>query len=68
MGWVLWWMSSKLSIFHVQMCLLEMNLTCAPQVTDAILSSEMFTHYEHPRIANLCEKASLLQKVIGTMF
>lgn len=35
----------------------------APQVADAILGNEMFTHYDRPRIANLCEKAGLLQRV-----
>ena len=48
---------------HLQTCLLEMNLVRAPQVADAILSNEMFSHYDRPRIANLCEKAGLLQKV-----
>jgi clathrin heavy chain len=47
----------------LQTRLLEMNLIHAPQVTDAILGNEMFTHYERPRIANLCEKAGLLQRV-----
>lgn len=47
----------------LQTRLLEMNLVNAPQVAEAILSNEMFTHYDRPRIANLCEKAGLLQKV-----
>ncbi|TFY80376.1 hypothetical protein EWM64_g3637 [Hericium alpestre] len=42
---------------HLQTCLLEMNLIHAPQVTDAILGNEMFSHYDRPQIANLCEKA-----------
>ncbi|KAL6297965.1 armadillo-type protein [Sparassis latifolia] len=42
---------------HLQTHLLEMNLIHAPQVVDAILGNEMFTHYDHPRIANFCEKA-----------
>lgn len=48
---------------HLQTRLLEMNLMHAPQVADAILGNEMFTHYDRPRIANLCEKAGLLQRV-----
>lgn len=48
---------------HLQTRLLEMNLVHAPQVADAILGNEMFTHYDRPRIANLCEKAGLLQRV-----
>ena len=48
---------------HLQTKLLEMNLVHAPQVADAILGNEMFTHYDRPRIANLCERAGLLQRV-----
>lgn len=48
---------------HLQTRLLEMNLLNAPQVADAILGNEMFTHYDRPRVANLCEKAGLLQRV-----
>ena len=48
---------------HLQTRLLEMNLVHAPQVADAILGNEMFTHYDRPRIANLCEQAGLLQRV-----
>lgn len=48
---------------HLQTRLLEMNLVNAPQVADAIFSNDMFTHYDRPRIANLCEKAGLLQRV-----
>jgi len=47
----------------LQTRLLEMNLVHAPQVADAILGNNMFTHYDRPRIANLCEKAGLLQHV-----
>ncbi|KAF8998593.1 clathrin heavy chain 1 [Cyathus striatus] len=49
---------------HLQTRLLEMNLVHAPQVADAILGNEMFTHYDRPRIANLCEKAGLLQRAL----
>jgi len=48
---------------HLQTRLLELNLIHAPQVADAILGNEMFSHYDRPRIANLCEKAGLLQRV-----
>jgi len=51
---------------HLQTRLLEMNLIHAPQVADAIFGNDMFTHYDRPRIANLCEKAGLLQRVSGT--
>jgi clathrin heavy chain len=47
----------------LQTRLLEMNLMNAPQVADAILGNEMFTHYDRPRIANLAEKAGLVQRV-----
>ncbi|KAK7679481.1 hypothetical protein QCA50_017535 [Cerrena zonata] len=49
---------------HLQTRLLEMNLVHAPQVADAILGNEMFTHYDRPRVANLCEKAGLLQRAL----
>ncbi|TCD68409.1 hypothetical protein EIP91_010810 [Steccherinum ochraceum] len=49
---------------HLQTRLLEMNLIHAPQVADAILGNEMFTHYDRPRIANLCEKAGLMQRAL----
>lgn len=48
----------------LQTRLLEMNLMHAPQVADAILGNEMFSHYDRPRIANLCEKAGLLQRAL----
>ncbi|KIY69192.1 clathrin heavy chain 1, partial [Cylindrobasidium torrendii FP15055 ss-10] len=48
----------------LQTRLLEMNLIHAPQVADAILGNEMFSHYDRPRIANLCEKAGLLQRAL----
>ncbi|KZT27788.1 clathrin heavy chain 1 [Neolentinus lepideus HHB14362 ss-1] len=49
---------------HLQTKLLEMNLLNAPQVADAILGNEMFSHYDRPRIANLCERAGLLQRAL----
>ncbi|EJD47981.1 clathrin heavy chain [Auricularia subglabra TFB-10046 SS5] len=48
----------------LQTRLLEMNLVHAPQVADAILGNKMFTHYDKARIANLCEKAGLLQRAL----
>jgi clathrin heavy chain len=49
---------------HLQTRLLEMNLQNAPQVADAILGNEMFSHYDRPRIAALCEQAGLLTRAL----
>lgn len=49
---------------HLQTRLLEVNLMNAPQVADAILGNEMFTHYDRARIAQLCEKAGLYQRAL----
>lgn len=49
---------------HLQTRLLEMNLMSAPQVADAILGNNMFTHYDRAHIAQLCEKAGLLQRAL----
>ena len=49
---------------HLQTRLLEMNLINAPQVADAILGNEMFTHYDRARIAQLCENAQLYQRAL----
>ncbi|XP_058137791.1 clathrin heavy chain 2 isoform X1 [Dasypus novemcinctus] len=49
---------------HLQTRLLEMNLFHAPQVADAILGNQMFTHYDRAHIAQLCEKAGLLQRAL----
>lgn len=43
---------------------LEMNLAAAPQVADAILGNQMFTYYDRPHIAQLCEKAGLYQRAL----
>jgi len=48
----------------LQTKLLEINLINAPQVADAILANEMFTHYDRIRIAALCEKAGLYQRAL----
>ncbi|OBT74922.1 clathrin, heavy polypeptide [Pseudogymnoascus sp. 05NY08] len=49
---------------HLQTRLLEMNLINAPQVADAILGNEMFSHYDKARIAQLCEQAGLSQRAL----
>ncbi|KAI9834864.1 MAG: hypothetical protein M1819_002772 [Sarea resinae] len=49
---------------HLQTRLLEMNLVNAPQVADAILGNEMFSYYDKPRIAQLCENAGLFQRAL----
>jgi clathrin heavy chain len=49
---------------HLQTRLLEMNLINAPQVADAILGNEMFSHYDRARIAQLCESAQLYQRAL----
>ncbi|XP_037292516.1 clathrin heavy chain [Manduca sexta] len=48
----------------LQTRLLEMNLMSAPQVADAILGNTMFTHYDRAHVAQLCEKAGLLQRAL----
>ncbi|KAA0714460.1 Clathrin heavy chain 1 [Triplophysa tibetana] len=48
----------------LQTRLLEMNLLHAPQVADAILDNQMFTHYDRAHIAQLCESAGLLQRAL----
>ncbi|XP_022666531.1 clathrin heavy chain 1-like [Varroa jacobsoni] len=48
----------------LQTRLLEMNLIAAPQVADAILGNQMFSHYDKAHIAQLCEKANLLQRAL----
>jgi len=48
----------------LQTRLLEMNLMHAPQVADAIMGNQMFTHYDRPHVAQLCEKAGLLQRAL----
>ncbi|KAI9012382.1 hypothetical protein DFJ74DRAFT_710372 [Hyaloraphidium curvatum] len=48
----------------LQTKLLEMNLMHAPQVADAILGNNMFSHYDRSYIAQLCEKAGLYQRAL----
>lgn len=49
---------------HLQTRLLEINLLHAPQVAEAILSNNMFHHYDKPTVARLCEKSGLYQKAL----
>ncbi|KAF1331725.1 Clathrin heavy chain, partial [Globisporangium splendens] len=50
---------------YLQTRLLEINLLGgSPQVADAILSNNMFSHYDKPRIAALSEKAGLFQRAL----
>ena len=37
---------------------------CSPQVADAILANKLFSHYDRAHIAQLCEKAGLLQRAL----
>lgn len=49
----------------LQTRLLEINLRGGmPQVADAILGNEMFTHYDKHAIAQLCEQAGLMQRAL----
>ena len=49
---------------HLQTRLLEMNLTNAPQVADAILGNEMFSYYDKAVISKLCENAGLITRAL----
>ncbi|KAI1382048.1 clathrin heavy chain [Hypoxylon crocopeplum] len=49
---------------HLQTRLLEMNLMNAPQVADAILGNNLFSHFDKARIASLCEQSGLFQKAL----
>ncbi|KAI8476142.1 MAG: vesicle coat protein clathrin, heavy chain [Monoraphidium minutum] len=48
----------------LQTKLLEINLITNPQVADAILANNTLTHYDRPRIAQLCEKAGLYMRAL----
>jgi clathrin heavy chain len=48
----------------LQTRLLEVNLMAFPQVADAILGNNMFTHYDRNHIAKLCEQAGLFQRAL----
>merc|ERR1719313_3281934 len=50
---------------ELQTRLLEINLLGgAPQVADAILGSDMFSHYDRSKVAQLCERAQLFQRAL----
>ncbi|KAI5969843.1 CHC1 [Candida margitis] len=49
---------------HLQTKVLEINLLHAPQVADAILGNQMFSHYDKPTIGKLCEKSGLYQRAL----
>ncbi|KAI8149640.1 hypothetical protein BJV82DRAFT_662929 [Fennellomyces sp. T-0311] len=55
---------NKESDAQLQTRVLEMNLTHAPQVADAILGTGMLTHYDRVVVGNLCEKAGLHQRAL----
>ena len=48
----------------LQTKLLEINLVTNPQVADAILANGTLTHYDRPRIAQLCEKSGLYMRAL----
>lgn len=43
---------------------LEINLVTFPNVADAILANNMFSHYDKPRVAQLCEKGGLYARAL----
>ncbi|CAM9417931.1 unnamed protein product, partial [Phaeothamnion confervicola] len=50
---------------YLQTKLLEINLLGnSPQVADAILANDMFTHYDRNHVARLCENAGLYQRAL----
>jgi len=53
----------------LQTKLIELNLMGAPQVADAILnpSPPMFTHYNKPHVAKLCEQQGLFRRALEHM-
>lgn len=44
--------------------MLEINLVTNPQVADAILANGTLTHYDRPRVAQLCEKGGLYMRAL----
>ncbi|KAA3478254.1 clathrin heavy chain 1-like [Gossypium australe] len=48
----------------LQTKVLEINLVTFPNVADAILANGMFSHYDRPRIAQLCEKSGLYVRAL----
>ncbi len=50
---------------YLQTRLFEINLMGGfPQVADAILANDMFSHYDRLKIARLCEKCGLFQRAL----
>lgn len=47
--------------------MLEINLVTFPNVADAILANGMFSHYDRPRVAQLCEKAGLYVRALQVL-
>jgi clathrin heavy chain len=48
----------------LQTKLLEVNLVTNPQVADAVLANGQLTHYDRPKVAQLCEKAGLYLRAL----
>ncbi|CAG9465968.1 unnamed protein product [Pedinophyceae sp. YPF-701] len=48
----------------LQTKVIEINLITNPQVADAILSSERFSFYDRPRVAQQCERAGLYMRAL----
>jgi clathrin heavy chain len=48
----------------LQTKLLEVNLVTNPQVADAVLANGSLSHYDRPRVAQLCEKAGLYLRAL----
>ncbi|KAL6509983.1 hypothetical protein OROHE_020600 [Orobanche hederae] len=46
---------------------IEINLVTSPNVADAILANGMFSHYDRPGIAELCEKAGLYVRALKAL-
>lgn len=49
---------------ELQTRLLQVNMLNAPQVADAILGNNMFSHYDRPTVAALAEQAGLPQRAL----
>lgn len=47
---------------------LEINLVTFPNVADAILANGMFSHYDRPRVGQLCEKAGLYLRALQVWY
>ena len=53
---------SFLILFSLQV--LEINLVTFPNIADVILANGIFSHYDRPRIAQLCENDGLYMRVL----